>query len=122
MMRIKKGDGKGNEQLFVSVVDGKLQISIGIALLAFAVQAPDGAGWPEDWHINDINKFAASMARQLRRESENGTTPVHRMFDAAAIEVLEQGEDGVDEGSVEIGIKLAQDFLGPTHRAEAAKP
>ncbi len=117
-MRIKPGDGNENKVLSVTVVDGELRISIGIALLAFAVQAPDGAGWPNDWHVNDINKFAKSLARQLQRESENGTTPVHRMFDAAALEVLEQGEDGVDEGSVEIGIKLAQEYLGPTYRAK----
>lgn len=98
-----------SQQLSVKIEDGQLKISIGIALLAFAVQGQDQ--WPEEFYVSDIREFAKSMARQLQREEEDGTTPVHRMLDAAADEVLEQGDDGVDEGDVEAGIKLAKTYL-----------
>lgn len=102
---------KGN-QMQVYVVDGELRISIGIALLAFAVQ--NGPQWPEDWYVSDIDVFAKEIARQLDRESEDGTTDVHRMLDAAAIEVMEQGGDGFDEGDVQRGIRLAEAAMKET--------
>ena len=110
-----------SRQLLVTIKDGQLQISIGIALLAFAVQAQDA--WPEDWYVNDISLFAESMARQLMREEEDGTTRVHRMLDAAADEVLEQGDYGIHEGDVSKGIELAKAVLdGETAPQPAAAP
>lgn len=94
------------QQLSVKIEDGQLKISIGIALLAFVVQGSDQ--WPEEFQITDIRDFAKSMIRRLQDEEEDGTTPVHRMFDAAADQILEQGDDGVDEGDVEEGIALAR--------------
>jgi hypothetical protein len=97
------------EQLAVKVEGGKLQISIGIALLAHAVQAQEQ--WPEDWYIDDVRDFAREMARGLQREEEDGTTPVHRMLDAVAEAVLENGGDGLEEGSVERGLAIASAYL-----------
>ena len=108
-MTDKTANKQMSQQLAVKIEDGQLQISIGIALLAFAIQSQEQ--WPEDWYVSDISKFAKSMARQLAREEEDGTTPVHRMLDAAAGEVLEQGDDGADEGNVNKGIKLAKSIL-----------
>lgn len=102
-----------DQQLKVEVVDDRLVISIGIGLLAFAVQASsDASGWPEDWYVSDPAAFAAEVARQLENEEEDGTTPVHRMLDAAALEALEQGADGVEEGGPEKGLKIAKKFMG----------
>lgn len=98
-----------SQQLAVKIEDGQLKISIGIALLAFAVQGSDQ--WPEEYLVSDLREFAQSMVRRLRSEEEDGTTPVHRMLDAAADQVLEQGDDGVDEGDVEQGIALAKTVL-----------
>jgi len=98
-----------SQQLSVKINDGQLQITIGIALLAFATQTQDQ--WPEDLYVSDIDIFSKSLARQLEREGEDGTTPVHRMLDAAAQEVIEQGDDGVDEGNVEAGIDIAKSIL-----------
>lgn len=97
------------EQLKVKVEGGTLQISIGIALLANAVQMQEQ--WPEDWFVNDIRDFAREMARGLSREEEDGTTPVHRMFDAVAEAVLENGGDGLEEGNVETGLSIARVYL-----------
>lgn len=93
------------QQLSVKIEKGQLVISIGIALLAHAVQSSDQ--WSEDFRVTDIQEFAKSMVRRLAEEEEDGTTPVHRMFDVVADQVLEQGDDGVDEGDVEEGIALA---------------
>lgn len=106
---MKATNAQMSKQLSVTVEDGQVKISIGIALLAFAVQYQND--WPEEFHITDIREFAKSVVRQLRREQEDGTTPVHRMLDAAAQEVIEQGDDGVDEGNVEAGIALAKTYL-----------
>lgn len=98
-----------SQQLSVKIEDGQLKISIGIALLAFAVQGQDQ--WPEEFYVSDIREFAKSMVYRLQREAEDGTTPVHRMLDAAADDVLEQGDEGVDEGDVEAGLDLAKAIL-----------
>ena len=102
-----------DQQIKVEVVDDRLVISIGVGLLAFAVQASsDVSGWPEEWYISDPAAFAAEVARTLEAEEEDGTTPVHRMLDAAALETLEQGADAVEEGDSEKGLKIAKKFMG----------
>jgi len=96
---------QSGSQIAITIKDGKLIISIGVALLAHAVQnAPD---WPMDMYISDIRAFAKTIAHALEQEEEDGTTPVHRMLDGAAEWAIEQGEDGVEDGSVDQGIALA---------------
>jgi len=97
------------KQLTVEVEDGQLKISIGIALLAFATQT--ALDFPPDFKINDLRDFAKSMVGQLQRQEEDGTTPIHRMFDAAANEIMEQGDDGIEEGDVDDGISMAAQYL-----------
>lgn len=41
-------------------------------------------------------KFAKSVVEELTREDEDGTTVVHKMFDTAFEQVLEDGADGVE--------------------------
>lgn len=99
--------------LDVSVVDGVLTISIGVGLLAFAVQAAsDVSEWPEDFKIVDPETFAKGIANALLAEEEDGTTPVHRMLDAAAVEALEQGADGCVEGDPNDGLAIAKALMG----------
>lgn len=98
-----------NEQLNVSEIDGDITITIGKNLLSFAVQ--NGNLWPEDFYIDDIDEFTKSFIRRLQREEEDGTTPIHRMFDMVADDVLEQGDQGVEEGDVQIGIDIARKRL-----------
>lgn len=45
--------------------------------------------------ITDMAKWRDAVLRALRRESENGDTPVHIMLDACLEHALEQGEEGV---------------------------
>lgn len=101
-----------DKPLTVSVENGVLSISIGIGLLAFAVQAPDATGWPSDFYIADIREFGREFAAELRREEEDGTTPVHRLFDKAATDLLETGAASVEEGDVQQGIAIARAAIG----------
>lgn len=101
----------GDQLLRVELIDGRLVISIGVGLLAFAVQATGASGWPHGFYINDPEIFAAGIVTALKQEAEDGTTPVHRILDAAAVEALEMGEEGAEEGDVEQGIQIAQSYM-----------
>ena len=46
--------------------------------------------------ITDVALFAAAVVQELEREEEDGTTPVHRLFDKAFEEAAEQGSEGVE--------------------------
>lgn len=47
--------------------------------------------------LTDAALFAKDLVRALNDENEEGTTMVHKMFDAAINEALEQGADGIEE-------------------------
>lgn len=55
----------------------------------------------EKWRVVDARLFAEEFVRELNRESGTGETLVTAMLDRAAIEVAEQGGDGVDYSTVE---------------------
>jgi hypothetical protein len=84
------------QQLQVEIDDGVLRISIGVDLLCHAVQVP----WKEsgfNYRVIDKDAFAKAIANELEREDEEGSTPLHFVFDKAADEAIEQGADGVEE-------------------------
>ena len=81
--------------LTVQIEGEDLVIRIGIPLLVHALQgAPD---WDETMHITDWEGFTKDMIRELEHDEEDGTTPVHRMFDAAALGAIEGGSEHVEE-------------------------
>ena len=49
------------------------------------------------WKITDAPAFAEALVDELNREDEEGTTMIHKMFDAAINEALEQGAEGIEE-------------------------
>lgn len=87
-----------NQQLKVEIVDGVLNISIGVDLLIYAITHGSDF-WPDDDElvVTDPDVFAAEIARELENEEEDGTTLVHRMFDKAAETAVDNGCEGVDE-------------------------
>lgn len=87
-----------NKALKVQIVNGELVISIGISTLCFAIDhAPEMWNEKEDKpRITDEAGFARDILEQLTREEEDGTTPVHRMFDAAAARAIEYGSANVE--------------------------
>lgn len=49
------------------------------------------------YKITDASEFAKELTYALNREDEQGTTPVHELFDDAILHVIEQGGFGIDE-------------------------
>lgn len=75
--------------LTVEIKDGCLCISIGVKTLAFAITHS-----PElNLNVTDFEGFAADVARELRDEQEDGTTPVHLLLDEAAAKAVENGSE-----------------------------
>jgi len=52
--------------------------------------------------VTDIAAWRDAIIRELRREQEDGTTPVHLLLDRAVAKAFEGGEEGVDEEVVQI--------------------
>lgn len=48
------------------------------------------------YKITDAAEFSKELMRALNREDEEGTTPVHELFDAAILHVIEVGGFGID--------------------------
>lgn len=95
-----------NKPLTVEIKGDELRISIGINTLAYAVQM--GGQWGSDFYVNEPAAFAKSIETELQREEEDGTTPVHRLFDTVAVDAY----DGVEEGNVQLGIDLVTEKSG----------
>lgn len=47
--------------------------------------------------ITDVQAFAKDWVSELNREAEDGSTPIHKMFDATINEAIEQGAEGIEE-------------------------
>ena len=72
---------------------GVLTISIGVETLAHAVRTGQGFGGDAEVLVSDVEAFARDVLRELEREQEDGTTPVHAMLDAAARAAVEDGTE-----------------------------
>lgn len=91
-----------DQVLTAEVRGGRLVISIGVNLLANALElGPELSHYDEatgEWShpkVTDAVVFAREIAIELEREEEDGTTPVHRMLDAAALKAIESGALGI---------------------------
>lgn len=86
-----------DQHLEAAISDDVLIITIGVSNLVTAVLAgPHLDG--DDPVAVDVDIFAAEILAELLREEEDGTTPIHRMLDAAAVEAIEQGAEGIRFG------------------------
>lgn len=75
-----------------------IKIEIGVKTLLHALMA--APEWPMEFVITkkDEAEFVENFIRYgLEGEEEDGTTPIHRMFDQTAQDWLEQGHEGVTE-------------------------
>lgn len=81
-----------SDLLNVEIKDNKLVISIGVDLLCHA----EGLNL---YYYKISNKigFAKDIVNELLNEEEDGTTLVHRMFDEAANNAIENGSENVKE-------------------------
>jgi hypothetical protein len=81
---------KGKDDgLAVALVDGRLVISIGVNTLAHATAYAD-----DPVKIVDPDLAAEEIVRELTREEEDGTTPVHKLLDKAVFDAWENGGEG----------------------------
>lgn len=77
--------------LVVEIARGRLVISIGVNALGYAVTAGE-----QGLRVTDATLAAANILRELQREEEDGTTPVHKMLDKAALDAWEHGGEGFE--------------------------
>ena len=56
---------------------------------------------PEGSRVTNTKVFSDAVLSELRSEQEDGTTLVHVMLDAAVLEAVEQGAEGVKLGDEE---------------------
>jgi hypothetical protein len=101
----KSGPVDRRSGLEVTIVDGVLTITVGIETIRHAIQLhPSLEVYDEETgdfiapEVTDIDKFAAQIKVELKSESEDGTTPVHRMLDQAAMSAIENGAEGIKTG------------------------
>ncbi len=100
-------DARGDLPMRCVVKDGVLSITIGIGTLAYVA-----AQHPEFWDgksgldvpcikVTDEEVFANEVANELNRESEDGSTRVTRLIDAAISEAVDQGAEGIDNDALD---------------------
>ena len=82
--------------LEIEVKNGQVIISIGVETLCFATQAEI-----HDFKITNKEGFVKDLINELNAEEEDGTTLVHRMFDKAADNAIENGSENVLENGEE---------------------
>lgn len=82
--------------LEVEVEDGQIIIRFPLACLRLAMAGAIELGTvPAGWLVAWGDKLASDMVAELSREDDEGTTPVHRLLDAAMTEAIEAGSTGV---------------------------
>jgi hypothetical protein len=99
---MKKLKGE-SDPLAVSVVDGRLVISIGIETLAFAADRSEHFyewddlrnDFVQEWKVIEPKEFAQDVARALQDEGEDGSTDFTRLLDKCFLQAIEDGSLGV---------------------------
>ena len=84
-----------DKQLEFKIEEDALTIKIGTDILKHAVEIGRMYGCGEI-EITNSSQFLEGFVRELSREDEDGSTLIHRAFDSAVSEMLENGERGVD--------------------------
>jgi hypothetical protein len=82
-----------------AVIEGDaLVIRVSLANLPMVLEGAWAMGkFDTRFKITDASEFAKELMHALNREDEQGTTPVHEMFDKAILYATEQGALGIDE-------------------------
>lgn len=72
--------------------DEKIIITLSIQNLQQIALGAWAAGYMDPIRITDAKAFAAAMCQELNNDAEDGTTPIHRLFDNAILQAFESGE------------------------------
>lgn len=86
------------------IEDDEIVIRLPIAAIPFAASVAfvecnydlDDDGEPK-MEVSDAVVFAPYLATALSQESEDGTTPVHKLLDQMIVEACERGAEGVTD-------------------------
>lgn len=79
-----------NQPFKIKVENEVLTISIGVSSLCYAIQQE-----LRDVSIHDKDAFVKDFLVELEQEDEEGSTSIHRAFDKAANNAVENGSLGV---------------------------
>ena len=94
---------KDDVPLRCEVVNGAIEFTIGAKILAHATNiSPNLYDHENDrgqYRVADPAAFAKDVARELNRESEDGSTPLTRLLDSVIEEAINQGAEGIEENS-----------------------
>lgn len=81
--------------------DGALQVVIPLENLRYAAEHHPGLDETSDemvpvLKITDLETFAKDVVLAINAEAEDGSTPLIRLLDAAIVEAVESGSEGID--------------------------
>jgi hypothetical protein len=78
--------------------DGFILIALPVANLGSALEGAWASGHQDGrYRVTDAETFAKAVVHELNNEQEDGTTPIHELFDACMYEAIDQGAEGVEE-------------------------
>lgn len=105
-----------NTPLECSIKDGVLTMQIGVDVIAHAVKLSpalqhydEKSGEYLEPTITDADKFAAEILKELKSESEDGTTLIHIALDKAAVIAIEWGAEGINLPGDSVGREGQED-------------
>lgn len=98
---MKTPTGK-DQPLKAEVVDGRIVISVGVETLKFChneteKQSEGIRGFGSGFFITEAEEFAKDVVRELKREREDGSSPLTDLFDKFTIESANQGSMHTEE-------------------------
>jgi hypothetical protein len=80
------------------IEDGAIVIRVPIANLQAIMDGGFAcAAYDKRYQVTNPEGFAVEIAHELNNEDEEGSTPIHKLFDAAINEALNQGAQYADE-------------------------
>lgn len=94
---MRKRNPKPGDNADAFIENGAIVIRLQIDALASAVDGMCSHFHVEPMRVTDPVKFAKGVCYALNDEEEDGTTPVHLLFDKAFEKALEDGSEGVEE-------------------------
>lgn len=80
------------------IEDGAIVIRVSLDALPMVLEGAWAmAKFDTRYKITDVGEFAKELVYALNREDEQGTTAIHKLFDQAILDAIEQGAFGIDE-------------------------
>ena len=99
--------GDWDRGLETKIENGALVIRVGIGTLAHAfhfnldnnLRNDETKDFVQTWKVVNPVQFAKDVMVEIDREEEDGTTPLHRLFDKACMDAVNQGSEGIEENT-----------------------